>query len=827
MKSTFLFAPALVAIALALGPAPTVPAVAAGPAPAGVVALTVEGGQVVLSHPRFGRLLPVTASGPTGDSADVTDQVAWESADPKVAEFDAAAGRVVPRGNGRTTLTGRYGGATVTVPVAVSNFAADPPVSMALEIVPVLTKAGCNAGACHGSQYGKGGLKLSLFGSDPDADYVVLTRAGGSRRIDRVNPAAGLILAKPTMSVPHEGGLRFEVGSREYELLARWIRSGVPAEDSRRAARVTALAVYPAQREFRTLGVKQRLLALATFSDGSVRDVTRDARFDSNQPGAATVAADGTVSVVGRGEAAIMVRYMGAAAVGRVVVVRDDEAYAWPDPPAHNFIDEHVYAKLRRMKYVPSPLCTDEEFIRRACLDATGSLPRLEEVTAFLADPTPSRQKRARYIDDLLKRQEFVNYWTLKWGDWLRNSGDQQRQKPMLALHQWIKAGLRDAKPLDRMVVELVTARGSTFRNGPANFYRLNRGAPEIAETVAQTFLGIRLQCAKCHQHPFERWTQDDYYGLAAYFARIGNKADPEYGLFGGAQDVVVNPTGEVTNPRTGRVMPPTPLGAGKPRDDPTDRRRALAAWMTDRNNLALARNFVNRFWAMLMGRGLVEPVDDLRDTNPPTHPELFDALARDLIARDYDLRHLLRTIMNSRTYQLSSAPVPGNAEDTQCYSRYYVKRLTAEQLLDAVCSATGVLEKFPLLPLGTRAIDLPDPETPSYFLDIFGRPKREITCECERQGDPNMSQALHLINGDLLNGKVTGPSGRVAALLKTAKTDEQIIEELYLVALARRPKPAELDTARKLIKQAPSRKEGVEDLLWTLCNCKEFLFNR
>jgi hypothetical protein len=807
--------PALVALLLSAVPTPE------------VVSVSVEPAALSLSHPRFGHRLLVTGRTADGWEIDLSAAAEWKAADPAVAAIEN--GVVVPRGNGRTTVSAVVAGRTVSVPVTVEKFAAEPPVSMRLEMMPVLTKAGCNAGACHGAQYGKGGLKLSLFGSEPDADHKALLREGAGRRVDLLVPEASLLLAKPVGRVPHQGGVLIYDGSRAYSILHRWVRTGAPAERADAAPTLTSLEIFPRARMYRTddrAAATQRLLVIAGFSDGSRRDVTADVRFDSNRPGTAAVAPDGTAAIAGRGEAAVMARYMGLAAVATLTVVRDDAGFAWSAPPEHNFIDGLVDAKLRRMRFTPSPVCSDEEFVRRASLDATGALPDPDEVAAFLADPAPSRDKRAKYVDRLLARPEFVDFWTQRWGDWLRNRADSERsQKPMLALHNWLRAAVRDNKPLDRMAAELITARGSTFRSGPANFFRLNRGPENAAEAAAQLFLGIRLQCARCHQHPFERWTQEDYHSLAAYFARIGTKNDPEYGLFGGGVDIVLKPTGETRHPRTGKTLAPRPPGATEPADDPADRRLALARWLTDPANPGMARNFANRYWAHFLGRGLVEPVDDVRDTNPPTNPELLEALAADLVRSGWDARHLIRTIMLSRTYQTSSRPTAGNAGDTQFHSRYYVKRLTAEQLLDAVCTVTGVAEKFPLLPAGTRATGLPDPGTDSYFLDVFGRPKRETACECERQGDPNMAQVLHLINGQAINAKLASPDAWPARLARAGKTDAEIIERLYLLALSRRPSDRERTTAEALVKSAPSRKEGLEDLLWTLCNSKEFLF--
>jgi hypothetical protein len=659
---------------------------------------------------------------------------------------------------------------------------------------------------------------------------------------------------KPSGQVSHQGGNRLPKGTREYDAVRHWIADGCPNEDQRRTLpgspaaqrrelEVVSLEVVPRERIFNRAGCRQTLLAIATLSDGSKRDVTPDTRFDANTPTNVEVDRDGLAITLDRGEGVVMARYLGHAAVARLLVVPADASFTWTNPPEFNFIDKLVNDNLKKMRYVPSPICSDEEFIRRACLDATGTLPKLEEVDAFLADPTPSREKRRKYIDDLFSRPEYAAYWTLQWDDWLHNHGRFGTIKPMFTLRNWVNASLRDNKPMDQFATELITSRGNTFRVGPANLYRLHKGADNVAEAVAGIFLGVRLECAKCHHHPFEKWTQDDYYGLAAYFARVTEKDAHEYGpvrgIYGSDDEVLVKQGGEMFHPRSRKVMAPTPLGASEPLDDPVDRRKALARWLIDPSNTLYARNLVNRHWAHFLGRGLVEPVDDMRDTNPPTNPELMDALARDLIAHHYDLRHLLSTIMNSATYQRSAKAAGGSSSDSIYYSHYYAKRLRAEPLMDAVCAVTGVPEKFPApgdsrpfnhVPVGSKAIELPaimSEDLRNYFLDVFERPQRTFEkCECVRSSQPNLAQVLHLMNGQWLHDKVSDANGRVAMLLKANKSDEVIIRIFYRTAFGRRPTVDEEKTAVKLIQKAPTRKEGLEDLLWSLCNSKEFVFN-
>jgi uncharacterized protein DUF1553/uncharacterized protein DUF1549 len=482
-----------------------------------------------------------------------------------------------------------------------------------------------------------------------------------------------------------------------------------------------------------------------------------------------------------------------------------------------------VSRQWRTLGLTPSGPCTDAEFIRRASLDAIGTLPTPGEVRAFVASRAPDKQERL--VDALLQRPEYADYWAVKWGDLLRINRGPLGDKGMWSFYNWLHTCLQQNRPVDRWVRELITAEGSTYTTGPANFYRVASSPEDLAETTSQVFLGVRLQCARCHHHPFEKWSQTDYYQLAAYFARVGLKGSEEFGIFGGEQVVRLSASGEVKHPKTNAVMRPHPLD-GPERDDPLDRRRALAAWLTAKTNLRFARNIVNRYWAYLMGRGIVEPVDDMRVTNPPTNPELLDALAADFIAHGYDLKALLRTIMTSQVYQLSSQATSANRMDEIAYSHYKVKRLPAEVMLDAVCAVTGVPEKFSNLPKGTRAIQLPDSQVESSFLDTFGRAPRQIACECERSAEPNIAQALDLMNGELVNAKVGSADGRMARLLAGHPLLADVVRELYLLVFARPPRSAELTTALRLVRAAPNPKEGVEDLLWTLLNSREFMFN-
>lgn len=783
--------------------------------------LTVYPTKIRLSGPRDEQRLGVLGEDAGGGTRELTGAAKYASANPKIASVDAE-GIVRPVRDGATVITITAGGQSRDVPVQVTQAAADVPVAFAREVVPILTRAGCNQGACHGSQHGRGGFKLSLLGFDAAFDHAQIVQSAEGRRVVVADPERSIFLQKPSLQMEHAGGERFRVGSRAYETLRRWLEDGAPAPAAK-APEVVALEVWPPRRRM-TLGATQQLLVRATWADGKVEDVTTTAQFDALNDGVASVTPTGLVTAKGLGEAHVMIRFCGQATVAQVTLpyARIDKA---PALARHNFIDDKLAAKWQDLGLTPSPLCSDEEFVRRVYLDVIGTLPTPQEVRAFHADKAPDR--RAKLIDRLLDRPEFVDFWALKWGDLLRINRDLLKERGMWSFHNWVRACLRERKPVDEMVRDVITAEGSTYTEGPANFFMVSRNPADWAETTAQLFLGVRIGCAKCHHHPFEKWSQDDYAGMAAFFVRLGTKSSREFGLFGGEQVVYLRPKGEQTHPRRGGVVKPHPLD-GPVLDDPLDRRVKLAEWITAPGNPFFARNIVNRFWGYCMGRGLVEPLDDMRATNPATNPELLDALAEDFVKHKYDLRHLLRTIMQSRAYQLSSRKTPGNAADAANvhHARYTVRRLSAEQLADALDFATGTREKYAGLPLGTRAIQLPDSRVKSYLLDVFGRPARQITCECERTTQPNIAQALHLLNGDALNKKIADPKGRVEALLKAKRPLAESIEELYLVTLARPPRPDEVARARRWVAEAPTPREGLQDLLWGLLNSREFLFN-
>ena len=778
-------------------------------------------------------MAPAGEAGPAS-AADFTPQAVFVSSNTQVAVV-TSAGRVLPRGDGVTEISVQMGESSRSVPVTVSGFAAEPVIDYLEQVRPALYKAGCNMGACHAAQHGQGGFKLSVFGFDPVADRTSMVRDALGRRINQLDPTDSLLLRKPTMQVPHSGGRRLEVGSRDYELLAAWIRGGAPGPGVERP--LARLTVTPQQRTGEP-GLTQQLRVEAVYTDGTSRDVTAWAKFDSQDEGLVSVTRDGFCTVSGRGQAPVMVRFEGQADIAMFVIPYGAPAQlaGWVD---HNFVDTLAANKFRELGIEPSPLCDDATFLRRIFLDATGTLPSRDEVDEFLASAQSGRsviERRTEWIDRLLGltdspakglyNERYAAYWTLKWSDLVRNNSRDLQETGMWALHNWIKGSFRENLTFDKFVSQLVQGKGSSFSNGPANYFIVNSSPQVLAESTSQLFLGTRLTCAQCHHHPFEKYSQDDYYGFAAFFARTGLKSSQEFGLFGGERVVIIRTGGEVHQPRTGKLMSPKPLDA-EPVDHPLDRRIALAQWMTSPSNPAFARATVNRYLGYLLGRGLVEPVDDLRPTNPPTNPALLQFLADEFTKSGFDLKRLMRTILVSRLYQLDSQPTAQNVADSRFYSHFEVKRMTAEVLLDAIDQATGTQTKFNNLPLGTRAIEIPDADYPDYFLNTFAKPRRMSVCECERSPDANLAQALHTLNGDILTTKIGLNTGRVEKRLAEKKSHHEIVTELYYVTLCRAPSPAELTAAQQLLEEYPSPKECYEDLLWALINSKSFLFIR
>jgi len=750
-----------------------------------------------------------------------------------IASIDAD-GVVWPRQNGQATLTVQVqDGATLQVPISVGNMESSGP-SFRHEVLPMLTRAGCNSGACHGALAGKGGLKLSLRGYDPEADYYVLTRQVLGRRLDLAQPHRSLLLLKPTMTVNHGGGLRIDPDSPEYRLLADWIASGAPGPKSEEA-KLVRIEVLPPMVTLKP-GDKFQLLVRATYSDGRQRDVTHWAKFSSAEEGVAIVNDDGLVQVRGYGEAGIAVWFSDLVAVSEVLVPFANrlppDAFARAE--RRNFVDDLVLKKLEALRIPPSPLCSDAEFLRRVYLDTIGLLPTPEELQQFLADPSPD--KRARWIDRLLDRPEFVDYWAYKWSDLLLISSRKLPQPAVWAFYQYVRQSVADNKPWDQFAREILTARGSNLSNGAANYFVMHRDIAELTEKTTVTFLGLSLTCARCHNHPIEKWTQDQYWALANLFSRVAQKNGDRPG------EVIVYdlPSGDVPHLRRGIPMPPAPPdGPALDLSDPRNRREYFAAWLTSPDNPYFARALVNRVWRHFLGRGLVEPEDDLRLTNPPTNPELLDALTRDFVQHRFDVKHLIRTILNSATYQRSSQTIAENEADDRFYSHYLVRRLPAEVVLDIYSQVTEVPTVFSQIkvgttggvagtdqfPPGTRALQLPDSLVVSGFLDSFGRPDRSQPCSCERMSDASMSQALHLNNGQTLNEKLRAKNGRIEKWVQEKVPLDEALRRLYRLALCREPTQKEQQQMLAALKEAQPR-EALEDLFWAVLTSPEFLFN-
>ncbi|MEO6725618.1 MAG: DUF1553 domain-containing protein [Blastocatellia bacterium] len=696
-------------------------------------------------------------------------------------------------------------------------------------VIPILTRLGCNSGACHGAAAGKAGFKLTLRGYDPEADFNVLTRQSSGRRVNQMEPAKSLMLLKPTMAIGHGGGKRIKVDSLEYKVLVEWIAGGMkpPAESD---VRITKVEVTPKASTLAS-GAEQQLRVLAQFNDGHAEDVTKWVKYSSADPATASVDDEGKVKMQGNGETAISIWYLSQVSFARVANPYPNKIApeVFARSPRQNFIDELVIRKLQTLKIAPSEQCPDREFIRRAFLDATGTLPAPQEVESFLADGTPN--KRTKLIDSLLARDEFTDYWTNRWSDVLLVSSDKIGSTAMWSFHNWIRDGVAANMPWDKMVREIVTASGNTLENGAANYYVMHKDVTDLTENASMAFLGMSITCARCHNHPLEKWTQKQYFQMANLFARVGLKN----GVRAGDVQVYSNPAGEVNHPRLGKPLPPAPLdGEALGFDSTKDRRQHLADWLTSPSNPYFAKAVVNRVWKNFMGRGLVEAVDDMRATNPPSNDELLAALTKDFTDHGFDLKHLIRTVMNSAAYQRSSKANEANKQDERFYSRYVIKRLPAEALLDAVSQVTGVPTDFPGYPAGMRAMQLPDARVNSYFLTIFGKPPRFATCECERTSEPSVTQALHVINGDTINQKLRAPGGLVDSFLKLGVTDEVLINHLYLSALSRQPSKDEINRLLAVMndnKQAAkdsrdARRQAIEDLAWAVLTSKEFLFN-
>lgn len=753
-----------------------------------------------------------------------------------------AAGGVTAVAPGAFSITLNAEGKSVKVSGTVGSAKAEE-VSFRNHVIPTLTRTGCNAGACHGALAGKGGLKLSLRGFDPESDWFVLTRQTTARRADLANPAESLFLKKATRAVPHGGGTRFTEDSPHYKLLLTWLQAGAPGPKADGAA-LARLEVFPPAILVNPKEPKNtfRVVVRATYSDGAQEDVTRWARFGSSEELVARVSEDGVITPTGSGEAAITVGF--GTKVATLTVTAPFPADVTPDAfansPRNTFVDDLVLKKLGLLRIPPSEQCADAEFIRRAYLDACGILPTPEEVEGFLKDADP--KKRAKLIDRLLDHPAFVDYWSHKWCDLLLVSGRKLPQPAMWAFYRKIRQSVADNQPWDRFARDILTAGGSSLVNGGGNYFVLHKDVSELAEATSVTFLGMSVGCAKCHNHPLEKWTQDQYWAFANLFARVALKN----GDRAGEVFVQSKSDGDALHPRRGVAMSAAPLdGKPLPENSPIDRRAYFADWLTSPENPYFAKAAVNRVWKNYMGRGLVEAEDDLRETNPPSNRELFDALAADFVKHGFDAKHLMRVVMNSAAYQRSSKPLKQNEGDDRFYSRYLLRRLPGEVILDAYSDITGVPTPFDKLnsaagdavtpvgtyPPGTRATQVPDSLVTSRFLDAFGRAERVQTCSCERTSDASVAQALHLNNGHTLNDKLRDKHSEVAKWLAASLMDQEIVDRVMMLALSRKPTPDErkkfLGILADAAKDGPqARREAVEDLVWAVLTGREFLFN-
>lgn len=789
-----------------------------------------EGKGIVLRGRDGRQQIFVTGVYSSGQLRDHTRTVQFTSEPAGIVAIDPT-GHVTPLADGKAVITATASGnLTAQIPVEVQGFVHDIPVHFTNQIVPIFTKLSCNSGGCHGKASGQNGFKLSLLGFYPDEDYEFLVKEGRGRRLFPTSPAQSLLLTKPIGRSPHGGGKRMDVDSYEYRLIYRWIEQGMPAgkpDD----AHVVAIKCLP---EGRVMDRKseQQITVTAIYSDGSTEDVTRMALFEPNDPEMAEVSVTGLVKTLDlSGEVAIMARYQGQVSTFRATIPLGAEIAQ--RPPVKNFIDEAVFGKLDVLGIPPSPVCDDATFLRRAYIDITGTTPTEAEVTAFLSDANPN--KRDALVDRLVDTTAYADYFANKWNMVLRNRRrGNDLQNTTYAFHQWIWDSIYTNKPYDQFVREILTASGDPAENPPVVWYREVDQTNEQVEDLAQLFLGLRIQCARCHHHPFEKWSQDDYYGLAAFFSRVGKK-----NLIGGNQQmrdrrvfhIDTQGPARARNERSGKMLAPAALGE-KPlevaaEDDP---RVFLADWMASPTNPFMAKSVVNRYWKHFFSRGIVEPEDDMRETNPPANPALLDNLAKNFIQSGYDLKQLVRTICKSTTYQLSSLPNEYNLKDKQNFSRYYPKRLSAEVLYDAFHQVTATSQSYGGLPAGTRSMQIPDPTMAQgvYFLKVFGQPQADTACECERSQEANLAQSLHLLNSNEVQGKISAGNARPARLAADKERDDAAkIKELYRWVYSREPDADELKIALAHIeKHKDNPKLAYEDITWALVNTKEFLFN-
>jgi hypothetical protein len=783
-----------------------------------IVEIRLFPAEINISNQIDPQLVVVQAVYADGLTRDVTGEVQWQLDSDAVARLDGT--KVVPVADGQTTIHATLGEFTAAAPVNVTAAASVPPISFRLDVMPVFMKSGCNTGSCHGAARGKDGFRLSLFGFDPEGDYYRLTREIAGRRIDLALPESCLMINKVTGGVSHSGGTLMEPGSPNYETLMKWLRSGAP-NDVGEVPKVVKLEVLPDGAVLNGPGESQQLVVRAIYSDGTDRDVTRLAYFMSSNDNSVKIDQSGLLTAANRGESFVMARYETHTVGIPVIALPKDLEFQWQEIPENNYIDTHINNKLKKLRIQPSELCEDREFIRRASLDICGVLPSIEEVDAFVADP--AADKRAQLVDRLLERPEFAEIWVMKWAELLQvRSSPLVSYKATLLYYDWLQEQISANVPINEMIVNLLASRGGTFSSPATNYYENETDLLKVTENVAQVFLGMRLQCAQCHNHPFDRWKMDDYYGFAAFFSQIGRKAsgnDPR-------ERVVFNSnSGEARHPLTGQNMAPKFLGGDTPDVSGKDRRQVVAEWITSRDNPYFSRNLANIVWAHFMGRGIVHEVDDVRVSNPPSNRQLLDALGENFASYGYDFKRLVRDICTSRTYQLATTTNETNQSDVSNFSHANLRRIRAEVLLDVISQVTETRNKFRGLPLGARAVQIADGNTSNYFLTTFGRASRQTVCSCEVKMDPNLSQALHLINGDTVQNKIA-EGAVIQRQIDAGVSDAEIINNLYMRCLSRTTTDEELKELLTFVVESPDRAAALHDIFWALLNSQEFIFN-
>lgn len=779
--------------------------------------LNVSPTDINLTTNKDRQLVVVQAVHADGITRDVSKQATFTLVNPALCRRDGTT--FYPSADGQTELKVEFGGKSVTVPVKVERAAEPRPISFKLDVMPVWMKAGCNTGSCHGAARGKDGFRLSLFGFDPDGDYLRITREMPGRRIDFAVPESSLMIEKSIGVVPHTGGKRFEKDSELSQTVVDWITAGCPA-DPANVPTCVGLELFPKEGVLDGDGETQQVTARAKYSDGTDRDVTSLALYLSNNDTSASISADGVIKAGARGEAFVMARFSTFTVGSHFVVLPKGLQYVDQPKATANYIDELVNLKLKKLRIDPSGRSSDEAFLRRIYVDLIGLVPNEEEYQRFMTSADPD--KRNKLIDELLGRKEFTEVWVSKWAEWLMmRSSNQTSLKSITLYYTWLSEQIANNVPLDQMVREILGANGGTFKNPPTNFYQIEPDRLKVAENVAQIFMGMRTQCAQCHNHPFDRWTMDDYYSFAAFFAQIGRKQGEDY-----RETIVFNSGGgEVNHLVGGRVMPPFFLGGGPADVAGKDRRVVLADWLASPRNPYFATNFVNRTWHHFFNIGIVEPVDDVRVSNPASNDPLLQELAKRFTESNYDFKGLVRDICRSEAYQRSTEKNSSNATDERNFASQTLRRIKAESMLDILSQVTSTKDKFPRLPLGARAVQIADGATSTYFLTTFGRATRETACSCEVKMEPTLSQALHLLNGDTTNNKIQ-QGGLIGALLKEKVPPEQIVEKLYVRCVSRKPSPEEQEALKPLFAEGSDIKRSLDDVFWALLNSREFLFN-